>query len=59
MIQSLAVAGLVGAGSYLLLSLIVAVWHRLSGNRDRTYRWGILTFSILAAIYAWSANLGR
>lgn len=45
--------------SFAVLNLIEIKLHKLTKNKDKSYRWGVWTFSILLAIYTFITALGR
>lgn len=53
-------AALIAFGlSFMALTLVDLLIHRLTKNPDKSYKWGVWTFSILAALWAFITNLGR
>lgn len=45
--------------SYAILTIFEVNLHRITKNKDKSYRWGVWTFSILIAIYTYLTSLGR
>ncbi len=42
-----------------LLMLIERWWHNFRKSDDRSYRWGVWLFALLAGVYAFLTSLGR
>lgn len=57
--DALLAAGLAFVLSFIVLSLVLLVVHKLTKNADRSYLWGVLIFALLAALYAYSTSVGR
>lgn len=55
-----ALAGLLVFGG-VFVALMAAEWliHRIYHDHDRSYRWGVWTFAILAGVWAFFSDLGR
>ena len=45
--------------SFIGLSLVELIIHKLTKNRDKSYRWGVWLFSILLGLYGFYTSLGR
>lgn len=45
-------------GSFILLLVAELVFHRLTHNPSRHYRWGVLVFSLLIGFYEYLSALG-
>ncbi len=53
-------AGAIAFGlSYIALTFVELLIHKLRKNKDKSYRWGVAIFSILIAIYAYLTSVGR
>jgi hypothetical protein len=45
--------------TFVGLMVVERFIHKLTRNKDRSYRWGVWTFAILAGAYACFTSLGR
>lgn len=45
--------------SFIVLNLVEMWIHKRTKNKDKSYRWGVWTFSILIAAWAYFTSLGR
>lgn len=45
--------------SFAILTIAEVQIHKRTKNKDKSYRWGVYTFSILIAIYTYLTSLGR
>ena len=59
MFESAIVALAVFGISFIVLNFAEGWWHKQRHNADRSYRWGVWVFSILAALYAFAFSFGR
>ncbi len=59
MLEAALVALLVFGVSFVVLMGVERLIHRLTYNPDRSYRWGVWLFALLAAAYAFMTSLGR
>ena len=59
MLHAILIGIFVGLVCFNLLYFVELWWHKRRHNRDRSYRWGVWLFSILAALYAFLTSLGR
>jgi hypothetical protein len=57
--QPIFAGAVVFAGSFVVLSIIEKIIHRITHNPDVSYKWGVWTFSLLAAAWAVFTSLGR
>ncbi len=59
MIQALATGALVFVLTVILLSAFETALHVITKNTSKNYRWGVLVFSLLLAIWGFLTSLGR
>jgi len=59
LVEPLAAGLIVFGGSFVIWSATERVIHHLTHNPDVNYKWGVWTFSLLAAVYAFATSLGR
>lgn len=45
--------------SFVVLTLIVRIIHLITHDHTKTYLWGVVSFSLLAAALLTYSNLGR
>lgn len=44
--------------SFVVLMVIEAIIHRVTKNRNKAYRWGVLVFALLIGAYEYFYRLG-
>ena len=59
MLAALGGAVLGATVTFVLLMVVERVIHSLTHNHDRSYRWGVWLFAILAGLYIFITDLGR
>ncbi len=59
MITALATAVIVFLTSFIGLNLVEVQIHRMTKNKDTSYRTGVWVFALLLAGYAFASSLGR
>lgn len=59
LLEPAGLALIVFAASFAGLMGLEKLIHWLTKNPDKNYRWGVWTFSILAAAYTFATSLGR
>lgn len=59
MIGALAIAAMAFIVSFFGLNLVEVQIHKLTKNKDKSYRIGVWVFAVLIAVYAFATSFGR
>jgi hypothetical protein len=57
--ESVTIGLITGAVAFAVLMVLEKALHRWRHNADRSYRWGVWVFAVLAGLYAFVTSLGR